>query len=129
MPAQFDLVTLDVINTERQADFWCDALGLVEVEREDGGRWIVLGEAASNQRRIGLQRIPDLPTSAGLIQGDGKARQHLDLRCMPEEFGGEVARLVGLGARELRPLRFESYGAIATLADPEGNVFDLCAYS
>jgi catechol 2,3-dioxygenase-like lactoylglutathione lyase family enzyme len=129
MPAQFDLVTFDVIDTERQAHFWCEALGLVEVEREDAGRWIVLGDSESKQRRIGLQRIPDLLPSASVIEGDGKARQHLDLRCKPEESAAEVARLVGLGARELRPLRFESYGAIATLADPEGNVFDLCAYS
>jgi Glyoxalase-like domain len=129
MPTQFDLVTFDVIDSERQAHFWCVALGLVEVESEDGGRWIVLGDAVSKQRRIGLQRIPSLATSAALIEGDGKARQHLDLRCEPAEFSVEVARLVGLGARELRPSRFESYGAIATLADPEDNVFDLCAYS
>jgi catechol 2,3-dioxygenase-like lactoylglutathione lyase family enzyme len=129
MSAQFDLVTLDVIDTERQAHFWCTALGLVEVEREDDGRWIVLGDAASMQRRIGLQRIPNLAMSAASIEGGGKARVHLDLRCEPDGFSAEVARLLGLGARELRPSRFESYGAIATLADPEGNVFDLCAYS
>jgi catechol 2,3-dioxygenase-like lactoylglutathione lyase family enzyme len=129
MPAQFDLVTLDVIDTDRQARFWCDALGLVEVEREDADRWVVLGDAVTEQRRIGLQRIPDLLPSASVIEGDRKDRQHLDLCCKPEEFAAEVARLLGLGARELRPLRFESYGAIATLADPEGNVFDLCAYA
>jgi catechol 2,3-dioxygenase-like lactoylglutathione lyase family enzyme len=129
MPSHFDLVTLDAIDTERQAHFWRAALGLVEMEREDGSRWIVLGDAVSKQRRIGLQRIADLAISAALVAGDGKARLHLDLRCEPEEFAGEVLRLVGLGARELRPSRFESYGAIATLADPEGNLFDLCAYS
>ena len=32
------------------------------------------------------------------------------------------------GASECHPTRIEPYGSIANLADPDGNLFDLCAY-
>ena len=39
---------------------------------------------------------------------------------------GEVARAVGLGAKQVAD--FAEYGAVwTTLADPEGNVFDIGA--
>ncbi len=116
MAATFDLVTVDSPGTDRLAEFWSRALDLVEVEREDGDRWIVLADR-SGRRRIGLQRGP---TRVGGL--------HLDLSCRPEEFESELARLIGLGASELRPARREPYGTIANLADPDGNPFDLCAY-
>ena len=114
--AGFDLVTIDSPATDRLAEFWCRAIGLVEVEREDGDRWIVLADEAGN-RRIGLQRGP---TRVGGL--------HLDLACSPGAFEAERERLLALGATERRPVRREPYGAIANLADPDGNPFDLCAY-
>jgi catechol 2,3-dioxygenase-like lactoylglutathione lyase family enzyme len=114
--SQFDLVTIDSPDTERAARFWMEALGLHEVEREDIDRWIVLADQGGT-RRIGLQR--------------GQARRggvHLDLSCAPEVFTAEVDRLVSLGARLVQPVRRETYGSIANLADPDGNAFDLCAY-
>lgn len=116
MASTFDLVTIDSPNTDDLADFWSAALGLVEVQREDGDRWIVLA-SPDGQRRIGLQRGAHI---AGSI--------HLDLACHPDEFDTEVARLLALGASEARPIRTETYGQIANLADPDGNLFDLCAY-
>jgi predicted enzyme related to lactoylglutathione lyase len=116
VPTSFDLVTFDSPATELAAAFWSAALSLHEVEREDGDRWIVLGDDAG-VRRIGLQRGSVRPGTV-----------HLDLRCMLAEFDGEVARLVMLGSRLLRPLREEAYGRIANLADPDGNLFDLCCY-
>jgi predicted enzyme related to lactoylglutathione lyase len=114
--ARFDLVTLDAAEPERMARFWSTALDLVETEREDGDRWIVLSSRAG-VRRIGLQRGRPRPGSV-----------HLDLACSPDEFDSELARLVALGATVVAPARREPYGAIANLADPEGNPFDLCAY-
>jgi hypothetical protein len=73
--AIFDLVTIDTPDTGRLARFWCAALGLVEVEREDGDRWLVLAEAGNGLRRIGLQR--------GVHRGGGV---HLDLSCGLDEF-------------------------------------------
>lgn len=116
MPARFDLVTLDVERPDDAAAFWIAALGLVEVEREDGDRWIVLA-TNDGRRLIGLQR--------GRHRSGGT---HLDLECELAEFDAEHQRLVALGARPLSPPRREPYGAIANLADPEGNPFDLCAY-
>ncbi len=116
MTTRFDLVTVDTPDVDRLAVFWCAALDLVETEREDIDRWVVLS-SRDGIRRIGLQH--------------GERRRggtHLDLACGVDEFDPERARLLRLGATELRPPRVEPYGAIANLADPDGNPFDLCAY-
>ena len=113
----FDLVTIDAEHPDRLAAFWRAALGLIEVEREDGDRWLVLA-SADGARRIGVQRGHHRPGGV-----------HLDLSCSPGEFAGEVVRLLALGARRTRPDRTEAYGAIANLVDPEGNLFDVCAYT
>ena len=117
MPATFDLVTIDTPETERLARFWSSALDLVEVEREDGDRWIVLADR-HGRRLIGLQRGSHRP--GGI---------HLDLDCSGEDFDDELGRLVGLGAQPRGDARTEPYGRIANLTDPDGNPFDLCAYS
>jgi predicted enzyme related to lactoylglutathione lyase len=114
--ARFDLVTIDTPDTTPMAAFWCAALELVELEREDVDRWVVLG-TADGQRRIGLQR--------GRHRGGGI---HLDLACEPDGFTSELERLVELGARLVSAVRVEPYGRIANLVDPDGNPFDLCAY-
>ncbi|MEX0848288.1 MAG: VOC family protein [Ilumatobacteraceae bacterium] len=116
MTARFDLVTIDSPGTERLAAFWGEAMGLVETEREDGDRWIVLS-SADGVRRLGFQR------------GDHRSGGvHLDLACEPAEFAEQRQRLLDLGAVETRPPRVEHYGSIANLVDPDGNLFDLCAY-
>ncbi len=127
MPSTFDLVTIDAMDSERMARFWASALSLVQVQSEDAGRWIVLADA-TGRRRIGVQRIAEMGAASPRWDGTDKPRLHLDLVCEPHEFDTEVARLFQLGASPLRPLRHEDYGAIATMADVEGNVFDLCAY-
>jgi predicted enzyme related to lactoylglutathione lyase len=123
----FDLVTIDAVDSVVLAKFWAVVLNLEVTESEDDGRWIVLG-SPSNPRILGIQRIPGLVFAEARIEGESKVRIHLDLRCDQESFDAEVDRVVGLGAHELRPRRRESYGYIATLADVEGNVFDVCAY-
>ena len=117
MAAGFDLVTLDG-DTAALAAFWSAALALVELEREDDGRWIVLGEV-DGFRRLGLQRGRHRPHGS----------VHLDLRCGLDKFDAEVERLVELGAEVVRSARREPYGSIINFADPQGNSFDLCAYS
>ena len=113
---RFDLVTLDSPSPNDAAAFWSAALALVESEREDGDRWIVLSDSAA-VRRIGIQRGAVRPGTV-----------HLDLVCEPGEFPAECARLLRLGAQLASPVRVESYGSIANLTDPDGNLFDLCAY-
>ncbi len=117
MPARFDLITIDTADTERLAAFWCAALLLHESQREDDGRWIVLS-TADRIRRIGLQRGAHRPGGP-----------HVDLICDVAEFDVERLRLIGLGAVEQQPSRVEPYGFIVNLADPDSNLFDLCAYA
>lgn len=96
--------------------FWSAALGLVTLDREDAGRWVLLGTAAG-ERVLGLQKGKHQPGSI-----------HLDLTCPPMLFVAEVQRLVELGAELQGEPRHEPYGYIANMADPEGNLFDVCAY-
>lgn len=117
MPACFDLVTVDTPDVDRLASFWAAALDLVEVEREDVDRWVVLADR-DGVRRIGLQRGTHRPGGT-----------HLDLACGPVDFGSELERLCALGARLVGPARREPYGWIANLVDPDGNAFDLNAYT
>jgi predicted enzyme related to lactoylglutathione lyase len=52
----------------------------------------------------------------------GKNSVHLDLHA--PDVPAEVARAVGLGAKHVAD--FAEYGAVwTTLADPEGNLFDI----
>ena len=116
MPAAFDIVTIDTTDTVGLSRFWCAALDLVELEREDGTRWIAIG------RRDGTRVL-------GFQIGDHRVGgTHLDLVCTLDEFDDELLRLTSLGAAAGQP-RTEPYGRIANLTDPAGNPFDLCAYT
>lgn len=114
--SHFDIVTLNTLRTNELSKFWADLLGLQEIEREDGDRWILLGDA-NRGRTIGFQRGEHV---------DGSI--HLDLSCSTDDFPNERERMMQLGAIETRPMRSEPYGLIANFADPDGNLFDLCTY-
>jgi catechol 2,3-dioxygenase-like lactoylglutathione lyase family enzyme len=114
--SSFDIVTLNTPCTNELSKFWAELLGLQEIEREDGDRWILLGDA-NGGRIVGFQRGEQM---AGSI--------HIDLSCTTEAFPNERERILRLGAIETRPMRSEPYGLIANFADLDGNLFDLCAY-
>ena len=114
--SRFDIVTLNSPRTNELAKFWAELLGLQEIEREDGDRWILLGNT-NGGRTIGFQRGEHV---AGSI--------HIDLLCSTSDFPNERERILRLGAVETRPMRSEPYGLIANFADVDGNLFDLCAY-
>jgi catechol 2,3-dioxygenase-like lactoylglutathione lyase family enzyme len=114
--SRFDIVTVNTPRTDELSKFWADLLGLQEIEREDGDRWILLGDA-NGGRTIGFQRGEHV---------DGS--MHIDLSCSTSDFPHERERILRLGAIETRPMRSEPYGLIANFADPDGNLFDLCAY-
>jgi len=116
MAARFDLITVDTPDPNRLSQFWSQVLGLVEIEREDGDRWVVLAES-DGTRRLGFQRGEHVP--GGI---------HLDLVTDVGEFPHELERLENIGAVLLAAARHEPYGMIANLRDPDGNAFDLCAY-
>ena len=114
--SSFDIVTLNTPRTNELSKFWAELLGLQEIEREDGDRWILLGDTKGG-RTVGFQRGEHV---AGSI--------HIDLSCTTEAFSNERERIMRLGATETRPMRSEPYGLIANFADLDGNLFDLCAY-
>ena len=114
--SRFDIVTFNTPRTNELAIFWAELLGLHEIEREDGDRWILLGNSHDG-RTIGFQSGEHI---AGSV--------HIDLSCSTDDFASERERMMNMGAIETRPMRSEPYGLIANFADPDGNLFDLCAY-
>ena len=114
--SRLDIVTLNTPRTNELSKFWADLLGLQEIEREDGDRWILLG-SSNGGRTIGFQRGEHVAGS-----------MHVDLSCSTGDFPAERERILRLGAIETRPMRSEPYGLIANFADPDGNLFDVCAY-
>ena len=114
--SRLDIVTVNTPRTDELSKFWAELLGLKEIEREDGDRWVLLGDT-NGGRTIGFQRGEHV---------DGSI--HIDLSCSTDDFPNERERMMQLGAIETRPMRSEPYGLIANFADPDGNLFDLCAY-
>lgn len=136
----FDVqVTVDSSAPHDLADWWAQALGW-QVEPQDEAfirRMVDTGAATADDTtthrgalvwkvgaaitspdpdrpRVLFQRVPE-PKSV-------KNRLHLDVRVGPERVEAEVARLLGMGARELWRGRQGPF-AWVTLADPEGNEF------
>ena len=104
---------LDAVDTETVAQFWSEALRYRRVDRLE--QYDVLVPLVGNSG------------SVFLVQGVSEAKQvknrmHLDLHVADPE--AEAARLVALGARRLGD---GSLGEIKwiTMADPEGNEFDI----
>lgn len=109
MALVFEHLTFDAAHAGRLATFWAAALG-----------WDVAPGATeelaalSGPPSILFLRVPEAKTA--------KNRLHPDF--LADDLEEEVARLVGLGATRLADR--EEWGARwATLADPEGNEFDV----
>lgn len=146
-PIRTQLV-FDAADPHALSAFWADALGYVPEELHDfvsglldaghvpeeitieidgRRRWRTLASlrhpddgvderGAGTGRRILFQAVPEAKTV--------KNRIHLDLMVGPEARAAEVERLVGLGATVVN--EFDSpEGRWTTLADPEGNEFDV----
>ncbi|MEU7940332.1 VOC family protein [Microbispora bryophytorum] len=146
MTLEWKLV-VDCADPHAQAAFWAEALGY-EVEDNSVlvGRLLaagVVGEEAVTPdhaafRTLRAVRHPDDPvdpdsgTGLGrriLFQAvpepkAGKNRLHIDLHAGPERRDAEVDRLTALGATVLQVVR-EPGSHHVTMADPEGNEFDV----
>ena len=110
-------IVFDCSNAVRLATFWAALLERpVDPEANEyfatvGGH----GEAPLQPAYMFLQ-VPEERT--------GKNRLHVDL--VSTDLAAEVEWAVGLGARHVGD--FDEYGTVwATLADPEGNLFDVAA--
>ena len=140
-------LVVDCADPHRQAAFWAEALGyevedcrpLIERLLREG----VIGEGMVTPdhrawRRLCAVRHPGDPvdpdTGIGLGRRilfqavpepkTGKNRLHIDLHAGPERLDAEVARLERLGARLLRVVEEHGFRHV-TMADPEGNEFDV----
>jgi predicted enzyme related to lactoylglutathione lyase len=107
-------IVLDSLDPETLAGFWAAAIGY-RVARSEGVFVILMPEDGSGPPLL-LQRVEE-PKS-------GKNRMHVDIETQDVEAA--AARLTSLGATRLSNEPLEELGARwITLADPEGNEFDV----
>jgi catechol-2,3-dioxygenase len=104
-------VSLDTTDSAELAGFWAGVLGLT-VNAGATSEYA----AIESTPRLAFHRVPE-----GKV---AKNRLHLDL--LSDEFDLELKRLLGLGATRVNELR-QGGAHWITLADPEGNEFDLIA--
>jgi predicted enzyme related to lactoylglutathione lyase len=107
-------VAFDAQDAQVAASFWAAVLGRTVADGATSDNALISADPAIPGSRIGFHRVPEGKTI--------KNRMHFDV--VTTDFDAEVERLTGLGATKLN----EVNGAAAhwiTLADPEGNEFDL----
>jgi predicted enzyme related to lactoylglutathione lyase len=110
-----DWLTIDAEDTDKLADFWCEALGYEVTYRSDEGE---------PEREVGLQS-PDRKGWRILLlevhdERTVKNRLHLDLR--PDDQEAEVGRLEKIGAKRV-DIGQSPEVTWVVMADPEGNEF------
>jgi hypothetical protein len=105
-------IVVDCSDLPRMIAFWCEAIGYVPRDPA-GADGIVLKDPEGRGPNLSLNLTQERPLS--------DYRIHLDLYSSDPE--GEVVRLLRLGATLQRP---SGEGCdFVTLADPDGNVFDV----
>jgi predicted enzyme related to lactoylglutathione lyase len=109
-------ISFDARDAQLAATFWAAALGRDVADGADSDNAAVSADPAIPGSRIGFHRVPEGKTV--------KNRMHLDLTTA--DFDAEVGRLTALGATKLNEVKKGS-AHWATLADPEGNEFDVIA--
>lgn len=110
MSLDIAMVTFDCADPDSLAGWWSEAVG-GDVNAIAPGNFVMV--TRKNGPALGFQKVPD-PTP-------GKNKVHLDLHGADME--DEVARLVGLGARETGRHSFGADFNWVVLADPEDNAF------
>ena len=114
MSVTFEQIAVDCADVQAQAAFWAQVF---QTEVDAGGNEFMctVNRAATGGPAMMFLQVPEKPTGV-------KNRLHLDLGST--DWAADVDRLVSLGAK--REAEFHEYGVHwITLADPEGNVFDL----
>jgi predicted enzyme related to lactoylglutathione lyase len=109
-------VSLDAQDALAAASFWAEALGRTVADGGNSDNATVSADPSIPGSRIGFHRVPESKTV--------KNRMHFDL--VTTDFDAEIDRLTGLGAKKLNEINLGTRHW-ATLADPEGNEFDVIA--
>ena len=114
MPSVIKSVSFDAADALALARFWAAALGS-DVDEDSTADKAFVEAAGWGGPNIWFTRVPEPRTA--------KNRMHFDL--ITTDFDAEVGRLIDLGATKLNEINAGSHWA--TLADPEGNEFDVIA--
>jgi predicted enzyme related to lactoylglutathione lyase len=105
-------VVFDCNDAAALAGFWSEVLGR-PVDADASGFFASIGRGGDGPGFFFI-KVPEPRT--------GKNRVHVDLAT--PDYETEVDRVIGLGAKRVGD--FDEYGTRwTTLADPEGNVFDI----
>ena len=124
MTSKFTELAIDCADPSGLARFWCAVLDY-QVQQEDDG-FIAIGSPMAPEGKNRLGPVPPALTFAHVPEGKiVKNRVHLDVNPTDRSQDEEIARLMELGATVLYDNRPE-FGWV-TLADPEGNEFDVLA--
>jgi Glyoxalase-like domain len=124
MTSKFTELAIDCADPSGLARFWCSVLAY-EVQDEDDGI-IAIGSPMVPEGKNHLGPVPPTLTFAHVPEGKTvKNRLHVDVNPTDRSQDEEIARLIGLGATVVNDNRPE-FGWV-TLADPEGNEFDVLA--
>ena len=124
MSSKFTELAIDCADPDRLAEFWCSVLGY-EVQGDDDGV-VTIGSPMVPEGKNRLGPVPPVLTFAQVPEGKTvKNRVHLDVNPTDVSQDEELARLIGLGATVVNDGRPELNWV--TLADPEGNEFDILA--
>ncbi|WP_112243800.1 VOC family protein [Kribbella monticola] len=112
MPITLEHVTFDCADAAALAGFWAQVLEST-VDAEANEFFATVNKEADGPALMFIQ-VPE--------ERAGKNRLHIDFAST--DWAAQVDRIVGLGAKRVG--EYDEYGAHwVTLADPEGNVFDL----
>ena len=117
MTSRISELVVDCVDPRRLADFWCEVLGFVVLDEDEGG--IEIGPRSGFG---GLQ--PTMIFSPSSDPRTGKLRLHIDVNPVDRDQDAELERLLALGARpaDVGQTGQESWHV---LLDPEGNEFCL----
>ncbi|HLU58325.1 MAG TPA: VOC family protein [Pseudonocardia sp.] len=117
MACRISELVVESRDPQRLAEFWCEVLGFVVLDVEDGAI-----EIGPQEGFGGLQ--PTIIFSPNPDPGTGQQRLHFDVNATDRDQDAELERLLALGARpaDVGQTGEESWHV---LADPEGNVFCL----
>jgi hypothetical protein len=116
MSSNLYALSFDATDAQVVASFWAGVLERTVADGATGDNAAVSADPAIPGSRIGFHRVPEGKTV--------KNRMHLDL--ITADFDAEVDRILGLGATKLNEVKKGSAHWV-TLADPDGNEFDLIA--
>ena len=115
MSITLENVVFDCTDAGALATFWADVL-VSQVDADSNEFFATVNRSADGPTLMFVQ-VPEART--------GKNRLHVDLAAT--DWAAEVDRLVGLGAKRVD--EHNEYGTHwITLADPEGNVFDVAEH-